>query len=247
MAIGPLRGGGSPPIKPPTEKPREAQAEVAPRLLEQSVDGVLKPGQHLLLPAGTGLAHLRDHFDARQRPGYDKLLKGEAPPPDAKSSFSAPPSPAQQALIAGAMAMLERLPTARGQDVPDPELEREPDDASPAPEASKTRTLALQGGLFTLDEGSLDVSGRRLATLEAFLDGDVAFVSVAIDLEAIAPGTPLRLPALEAAVGQPILLRAVHQTERTTGTGTALLEVCVSEREPRWRALLERIVTVELG
>jgi hypothetical protein len=247
MAIGPLRGGGSPHIKPPTEKPRDGQADVAPRVLEKAVDGVLKPGQHLLLPAGTGLAHLRDHFDARQTPGYDKLLKGEAPTPAAQNTSTPAPSVAQQALVAGAMAMLERLPSARSVDVTEAEPERQPQDGPVEIAPLLPRTLELQGGLFTLDEGSLDVGGRRLATLEAFLDGDVEFVSVAVDLAAIGPGVSLRIPALETALGQAIPLRAVHQTERTLGTGTALLEVCVSERDPRWSALLDRILTVELG
>lgn len=247
MAIGPLRGGGSPPLKPLTEKPREAQADVAPRVLEKAVDGVLEPGRHLLLPAGTGLAHFRDHFDARGLPGYEKLLKGEAPDPQARSAVEPAPLTAhQQAVMAGALGVLERLPLGLGN--------LEPDDEPPSPDAHAprdllppVRVLELQGGLFTLEEGSLDVQGRRLCTLEAFLDGDVHEVSVAADLSAIPSGTRLRIPALEAALGREIAMRVVHQTERTEETGTALVEICVSAREARWAALLERLLTVELG
>lgn len=244
MAIGPLRGGGSPPITPPGPNPKEA--EVAPKVLEKAVDGVLKPGQHLLLPAGTGLAHFRDHFDAREAPSYEKLLKGEAPAPPAQASASAPTSPEQQAALARAMSMLERLPTTSAAPEDPEELEL-PSPKSQPPEPLPARTLEMQGGLFTLDEGSLDVHGRRLKTLEAFLDGDVDAVSVAVDLEAIAEGTPLRIAALEAALQRSVPLRAVHQTERTQGTGTALLEVCVSERSAQWAALLETVLVVELG
>jgi hypothetical protein len=128
-------------------------------------------------------------------------------------------------------------------DEPSSDLESELDAESESESESEVevepRTYEAQVGVFTLDDGSLDASGRRLCTLEAYLDGDVPHVSVAVDLEALPAGARLRIPALEAACGQTVPLRAVHETERTRGVGAAYLEVCVSEPDgPLARALL---------
>jgi len=282
MAVGPLRGGGGPLLPLPGDK-SQLEAKQPQKLLEKAVDGVLKPGQHLVLPARTGLAHLADHFDARVQPEYAKLLKGETEPRDADGSPAAGAHVETQAnqeasafAAQSALQMMDLLPqivlpqplpkarAAESTDAPEVEAQErweppldgdddeEPGDgpdedfAGPAPELEK-RSLELQAGLFTLEEGSVDVRERRLCTLEAFLDGDVAFVSCAVDLDAIPDGAALRIPALDAAVGRPVRLRAMHQNERTAGVGSAYLEVCVSEATERWRAALERIVVVELG
>lgn len=255
-----VRGGGSHPLPPATLKSGQTEAQRPKKVLEQALDGVLKPGQHLVMPARTGLSQLADHFDARQKPDYDKLLKGETSP-QASASKSPEDSPearaAEQAATAfaaeSAMAMLDLLPPMPVQtreaeldevdDDPLPERE-EPRDSEEDP-PHEPRTLELQGGIFTLDEGSVDVASRRLCTLEAHLDGDVQFVSCAVDLHAIPEGTELRIPALEAAVGKPVRLRAVHQTSRTEGVGTAYLEVCVSDPEA-WRAVLDAVLAVQL-
>lgn len=292
MAVGPLRGGGAPLVPPSSERP-QTEPKQPQKLLEKAVDGVLKPGQHMVLPARTGLAHLADHFDARLQPDYDKLLKGEAAPKEAKDAkaepvrehASAPPEShaSQDAATSfaaqSAMQMMDLLPPiavpppipmARASELADVEdakererQRREPqqqeqgeqresgdggtdeDFAGAAPTVEK-RSFELQAGVFTLDEGSVDIHARRLCTLEAFLDGDVPFVSCAVDLDAIPDGANLRIPALDAAVGRPVQLRARHQNERTEGVGSAYLEVCVSERE-RWQAVLEKIVAVEVG
>jgi len=275
MAIGPLRGGGPPVAKLPTVGPNEAGQAKPQAVLEKAVDGVLKTGQGLLLPAGTGLAELADHFDAREAPKYDQFLKGEsrADAPDLAPSQAqqaqAEPSAREASTTAfaaeSAMAMLDLLPAPafarahapRSSEVDDPDDARrraleqrlradgdpEPDD----PEEAPVRHVELLGGLFTLDDGSLDCHQRRLRTLEAFLDGDVPFVSCAVDQSAIADGTPIRIPALDAAVGREVVLRAVHQHERTRGVGCAYLEVCVSERTPRWEQVLEQVLTALLG
>ena len=275
-----VRGGVHPPIRPVTTKPQSEQAKA---LLEKAVGGVLKPGQHLVLPAKTGLAHFSDHFDARTQPDYDKLLKGEATAQTTTAKAEEAPADAHAEAAAtefaqeSALQLMDLLPQIP---VPPPtalarkpltneELEDEEDtrerreksqpehgedggdggeDADfigPAPTIEK-RSLELQAGMFTLAEGSIDVRERRLCTLEAFLDGDVPFVSCAVDLHAIPDGAELRIPALDAAAGRPIRLRAVHQTERTEGVGSAYLEVCVSDPEV-WRKVLDSIVAVDVG
>jgi hypothetical protein len=120
--------------------------------------------------------------------------------------------------------------------------------ALPEPERPVVaRSIELQGGLFTLDEGSLDAKEHRLCTLEAFLDGDVPFVSVAVDLEEIPYGAALSVPSLDAALGRHVVLRAVHQNERTEGCGSAYVEICVSERTAENERLFERLLTVQVG
>ena len=272
-----VRGGLHPPIRPVTTKP---QSEQAKELLEKAVGGVLKPGQHLVLPAKTGLAHFSDHFDARTQPDYDKLLKGEtAQSSSAKAAEEAPADAHADAAATAfaqesALALMDLLPqipvppplALARKPLTDEELEDE-DEAQERrqehgePEsgdggedadfvglapAMEPRTLELQAGTFTLDEGSIDVRERRLCTLEAFLDGDVAFVSCAVDMNAIPDGAELRIPALDAAAGRPVRLRAVHQTARTEGVGGAYLEVCVSDPDA-WRSVLDTIVAVQVG
>lgn len=291
MAVGPIRGGVRPPVNPVQEKPQGADQATPQKVLEKALDGVLKPGQHMVLPARTGLANFKDHFDARVRPEYDKLLKGETraeskdatheSAPEARADDAASTSLAAES----ALSMMDLLPPVivpqgtigvrpsivadaeeteeaeerrrrgGGQQEPEPEEHQtdpgdggeDPDFAGPPPVELEARTVELQAGLFTLDEGSVDVGSRRLCTLEAFLDGDVPYVSCAVDLQAIPEGAALRLPALDAAVGRPVKLRAVHQNERTEGVGAAYLEVCVSEPTDALRAALERIVAVEIG
>jgi hypothetical protein len=276
MAVGPLRGGG-PPVLPLSSEKSQLESKQPQKLLEKAIDGVLKPGQHLVLPAGTGLANLADHFDARMQPNYDTLLKGETVARAEQSQSPAETHAAQESASSfaaqSAMQMMDLLPliriappiptvrTAQTTDVEDleePERKHpwqrpsegdggaDEDFAGPAPALEK-QSIELQAGLFTLDEGSVDIRQRRLCTLEAFLDGDVPFVSCAVDLEVIPDGANLRIPALDAAVGRPVRLRAMHQNERTSGVGSAYLEVCVSEASERWRAALERIVAVEIG
>ncbi|MBS2031934.1 MAG: hypothetical protein JST54_28815 [Deltaproteobacteria bacterium] len=283
MAVGPVRGGGpNPAIQPLTRKPAGADADPTKPVLEKAVDGVLKPGQHMTMPARTGMAHFADHFDARIAPEYDKLLKGETQAEASASKAAAEEAPpeahADEAATAwaneSAMAMLDLLPQipvpppipmsrpALARDVEDMEEEEEArrerhENPEPEPQDGDDegdeelafvarRTLELQAGTFTLDEGSIDVGERRLCTLEAFLDGDVPFVSCAVDMNAISDGTELRIPALDAAAGRPVRLRAVHQTARTEGVGAAYLEVCVSDPDA-WRSVLDSIVAVHVG
>lgn len=284
MAVGPIRGGVRPPVPAVQEKPQGADAQPK-KVLEKALDGVLKPGQHLVLPARTGLAHFKDHFDARTRPEYDKLLKGETRASESKATAAEAPvddAAATSLAAESALSMMDLLPPVvvpqqaiavrqsnlaeaeeteeaeerrRGREQPeDEEWVTDPGEEDPDPEFApppqvelESRLVELQAGLFTLEEGSVDVGSRRLCTLEAHLDGDVPYVTVAVDLQAIPEGASLRIPALEAAFGRPVTLRALHQNARTEGVGTAYLEVCVSEPTEELRSVLEKIVSVEIG
>lgn len=123
-----------------------------------------------------------------------------------------------------------RAPSSAGRKVEEEEEEDEPEFQPPElVVAAESWRGEVELGVFTLEESSLDAQGKRLCTLEAFLDGDVPFVSIACDLTAFPYGTPLRLPDLEAEVGRQVPLIAVAETSRTQGIGRLLVELCVSD------------------
>jgi hypothetical protein len=255
MSHGRIRGY-RPPVLPLAPKPKEGAADKA-RVLLKPQGPVLGPGQHIVLPGRTGLAHLRDHFDARQQPDYEARLKGEARRPEEgkdaalqQPQVPVPDSSFSPAALA-AEAMLRRLPSTEEPEVSDEEEGQHGEEGAEEGGVEEppfdSRTVELQGGLFTLAEGSLDAEQHPLATLEAFLDGDVAVVSVAVDLAVIPYGLPLSIPALDAAWGRPIAFRALHQTERTAGAGFAYLEICVSATEEQLVRAIDRPLTVTFG
>jgi hypothetical protein len=243
MSHGRIRGY-RPPVLPTGPKPGQTPGERG-RVGMKPTGPILGPGQHLVLPARTGLANLRDHFDARERPDYEARLKGEVQKPVDPDAMANPaalaPQPGEPPLD-----FLARMPLAEDEAEPDGSRDDE-SEAGGAGEPFAPRTIELQGGLFTLADGSLDAEQHPLCTLEALLDGDVPFVSVAVDLGCVPYGLPMGIAALDAAFGRPIPFRAVHQTERTAGAALGYIEICVSEASAELVRALDRPLTVRLG
>jgi hypothetical protein len=238
MSHGRIRGY-RPPVAPLTRKPGDSQSAPGKVEIKQARGGTLGPGQHLTLPARTGLAHYRDHFDARERPDYEARLKGETKPP---SEQPATPQAGQSNFDPS--VLVRPRPVEAEEEEP---LEDESKESGSEPEPFERVTCELQGGLFTLAEGSLDAHRHPLCTLEAFLDGDVPHISVAVDLDSIPYGTPLSIRALDAHFGRPLPFRAVSETERTAKAKRSYLEICVSSDDPAMVAALDRRLAVTLG
>ncbi len=243
MSHGRIRGH-RPPVLPTGPKPGQSPGERG-HVGMKPTGLVLGPGQHLVLPGRTGLAHLHDHFDARERPDYEARLKGEAQKP-VDPDVLANPAPLAPPPAEASLDFVAHMPLAEDDSETTRDDDGPPGDLGEA-EPFASRTIELQGGLFTLAEGSLDAEQHPLRTLEAFLDGDVPFVSVAVDLGCLPYGLPMAIAALDAALGRPIPLRAVHQTERTAGAAVGYLEICVSEATPDLIRALDRPLTVVLG
>lgn len=86
-----------------------------------------------------------------------------------------------------------------------------------------------------LEGGYVDRLGRPLHTLQDYLAGRAAYVSVAMDKNAFPYGTKLRIPELEAKYGRPIEFRLVDTGGAFRGRGTGRIDICTENR----RASLE--------
>lgn len=81
-----------------------------------------------------------------------------------------------------------------------------------------------------LEGGFKDRIGKPLKTLQQFLKGDAAYVSVAMDSSAFKYGTRLRIKELEAKYGRAIVFRVVDTGGAFRGRGRARIDVCVANR-----------------
>lgn len=79
-----------------------------------------------------------------------------------------------------------------------------------------------------LEGGFKDKLGKDLCTLEAFLNGDAPYVSVAMD-KRIPYGTKLCIPELNAKYGRNIEFRVVDTGGAFTGKGHSRIDICVAD------------------
>lgn len=78
---------------------------------------------------------------------------------------------------------------------------------------------AMEGGYF-------DRKGRRLHTLQDYLEGRAPYVSVAMDTNAFKYGQKLRIPELEQKYGRSIDFRVVDTGGAFRGRGTSRIDIC---------------------
>jgi len=129
------------------------------------------------------------------------------PQPPAPNNASAPPS------------------TLPG-DLPDPGKSRH----------SGTQAQARGTGYYPFDNkmegGHFDRKGKRLNTLQDFLDGKAPYVSVAMDHKAGIPyGQPVRIAELEKKYGREIPFRVVDTRGAFKGKGTSRIDICTRDRK----------------
>lgn len=79
-----------------------------------------------------------------------------------------------------------------------------------------------------MEGGYHDRRGRPLATLQAFLDGEAPYVSVAMDTTVFPYGARLRIPELEREHGRPIVFRVVDTGGVFAGRGTERIDICTA-------------------
>lgn len=79
-----------------------------------------------------------------------------------------------------------------------------------------------------MEGGFNDRVGRKLSTLQQFLAGNAAYVSVAMDTSAFKYGTRLRIRELDAKYGKSIIFRVVDTGGAFRGKGRSRIDVCVS-------------------
>lgn len=81
-----------------------------------------------------------------------------------------------------------------------------------------------------LEGGFLDRKGRKLQTLQQFLAGDAAYVSVAMDTKAFPYGTRLRIHELNEKYGREIVFRVVDTGGAFRNKGRTRIDICTANR-----------------
>lgn len=82
-----------------------------------------------------------------------------------------------------------------------------------------------------MEGGYLDMKGKKLHTLQDFLEGRAPYVSVAMDNKAgIKYGQPLRIAELEQKYGRQIPFRVVDTGGAFKGKGTSRIDICTRDR-----------------
>ena len=82
-----------------------------------------------------------------------------------------------------------------------------------------------------LEGGFKDRIGKPLRTLQSYLSGDAAYVSVAMDTSAFKYGTRLRIRELEAKYGRAIVFRVVDTGGAFRGKGRSRIDICTANNK----------------
>ena len=82
-----------------------------------------------------------------------------------------------------------------------------------------------------LEGGFVDRAGKPLQTLQKFLAGGAAYVSVAMDSSAFKYGARLRIKELDAKYGRAIIFRVVDTGGAFRGKGRTRIDICTASRK----------------
>jgi hypothetical protein len=111
------------------------------------------------------------------------------------------------------------------------QVKRRPRSRSPEPRVYVARGSGYFPDPSRMEGGFTDSRGQPLHTLQDYLRGRAAYVSVAMDQGAFPYGTRLRIRELEAHYGQPIEFRVVDTGNAFRGTGTGRMDICTANRK----------------
>lgn len=82
-----------------------------------------------------------------------------------------------------------------------------------------------------MEGGFNDRKGKPLRTLQAFLEGNADYVSVAMDTKAFPYGTRLRIHELEAKYNTPIIFRVVDTGGAFRNKGVTRMDICTANEK----------------
>jgi 3D (Asp-Asp-Asp) domain-containing protein len=86
-----------------------------------------------------------------------------------------------------------------------------------------------------MEGGFNDRMGKKLATLQDFLQGKTTYVSVAMDKKLHIPyGAKLTIPELEKRYGRTIEFRVVDTGDAFTDKGFTRIDICTPTNRRRW-------------
>jgi 3D (Asp-Asp-Asp) domain-containing protein len=96
-----------------------------------------------------------------------------------------------------------------------------------------------------LEGGFVDRRGARLRTLQQFLAGRAAYVSVAMDVNAFPYGQQLRIRELNAKYGRDIVFKVVDTGGAFRNKGRTRIDVCVADARAARDATINGTLTLE--
>jgi len=129
---------------------------------------------------------------------------------------------------------------------PDGAAPKPPDGTTPAPDNTmppgegKKMGTARGTGYYpdnsAMEGGYNDMKGKKLTTLQDFLNGKAPYVSIALDKNlyksgAVKYGDTFRIPELEKKYGKPILFKAVDTGGAFTNKGFGRVDICTGSRK----------------
>lgn len=101
------------------------------------------------------------------------------------------------------------------------------DDALSVKSSFVSRGTAYYPSNSSIEGGFKDRKGLPLKTLQQFLAGQASYVSVAMDTNAFAYGTRLRINELDRKYGRSIVFRVVDTGGAFRGKGKSRIDICV--------------------
>ena len=123
------------------------------------------------------------------------------------------------------------------------EAEGSSEDALTASFTSKATGYYPSGS--ALEGGFVDRKGVKLHTLQQFLAGQAAYVSVAMDSSAFPYGQHLRIQELEAKYGRAIDFRVVDTGGAFRGRGRSRIDICVANRSASVEPSINRTLHID--
>ena len=95
-----------------------------------------------------------------------------------------------------------------------------------------------------MEGGFNDRKGRKLRTIQQFLDGEADYVSVAMDLKQYPYGQDVCFPELNAHYGKPILFRVVDTGGAFYGKGKTRVDICVKDKKQSYEKQFNGTLTL---
>jgi 3D (Asp-Asp-Asp) domain-containing protein len=119
-------------------------------------------------------------------------------------------------------------------------------------ELSSAKSFRARGTAYypsndPIEGGFVDRKGAPLRTLQDFLAGRAEYVSVAMDVNAFAYGTHLRIAQLEAKYGRAIDFRVVDTGGAFRGKGTSRIDICVKSYRDSLDATINGMLDIRVG
>ena len=94
----------------------------------------------------------------------------------------------------------------------------------------RSRATGYYPAANSREGGYVDRKGKKLRTLQDFIDGRTNYVSVAMDVKAAPYGARICIPELNARYGEPIAFRVVDTGGAFRGKGMSRLDICTRSR-----------------